>query len=124
MKEEICRQHETAEPLAIMDGSRVTALRTGVAAAIGAKYLARPGSKKVGIIGTGTVGRASLATLNECFPLERVYATDISVETQGDFIRAGAPAVAGECLGGQAGRGRGQVRSPHGEGPPTDGAGT
>lgn len=78
--------HETAEPLALMEGSRVTALRTGTAAAIGAKYLARPESKVVGIIGTGEVGWTSLAALNECFSLEKVYAADISEEGRGNFV--------------------------------------
>lgn len=82
--------YETAEPLALMAGSRVTALRTGAAAAIGAKYLARPESKVAGIIGTGEVGWASLAALNECFPLEKVYAADISEDARADFVaRAG-----------------------------------
>jgi len=78
--------YETAEPLALMGGSRVTALRTGAAAAIGAKHLARPESKVVGIIGTGKVGSTSLAALNECFSLEKVYAADISDEARRSFV--------------------------------------
>lgn len=78
--------YETAEPLAFMEGSRVTALRTGAAAAVGAEYLARPESKVAGIIGTGRVGSASLAALNECYSLEKVYAADISQEARENFV--------------------------------------
>lgn len=78
--------YETAEPLALMAGGRVTALRTGAAAAVGAKHLARPGSKVVGIIGTGAVGWASLAALNECFSLKKAYAADISEEARKGFL--------------------------------------
>jgi len=78
--------HETAEPLALMQGGRVTALRTGAAAAIGARYLARRESKIVGIVGTGTVGWTSLAALNECFSLEKVYAADVSEGARGNFV--------------------------------------
>ena len=78
--------YETAEPLALMEGGRVTAMRTGSAAAIGAKYLARPESGVVGIIGTGVVGWNSLAALNECFSLDRVYAADISQGARANFV--------------------------------------
>ena len=48
-------------------------LRTGAAAAIGAKYLANSDVEAVGIIGTGRIGRGSLLCLNELFDFERVY---------------------------------------------------
>src|SRR6185369_5530135 len=40
----------TAVPLAIMDATALTAMRTGAAAAVAAKYLARPDSRGIGII--------------------------------------------------------------------------
>ena len=78
--------HETAEPLALMSGGQVTALRTGAAAAIGAKYLARPESHVVAIIGTGTVGWTSLGALSELFSLERVYAADASEARRENYV--------------------------------------
>jgi alanine dehydrogenase len=77
---------ETAEPLALMDGSRVTALRTGAAAAVGAKYLARPEPSVAGIIGTGRVGSASLEALDESCCLEKVYAADVNEEAREGFV--------------------------------------
>jgi ornithine cyclodeaminase/alanine dehydrogenase len=43
-----------AFPLAIMDGTLLTALRTGAAGAVASKYLAQRSPKKIGFIGCGT----------------------------------------------------------------------
>lgn len=81
---------ETAEPLALMEGLRVTYLRTGAAAAIGAKHMARPDSTKVAILGTGRVGWNSLVALDQCFSLQQVYAADIDQDAARGFAaRAG-----------------------------------
>ncbi len=48
--------------------------RTGAAGAVAAKYLARPDSKIVGILGTGKQGRAQLGMLAKVFDLETAYA--------------------------------------------------
>src|SRR5204862_4773813 len=52
---------ETAFPLAVMDGTRLTAFRTGAAAAIASKYLAIPQPSTVGFIGCGIQARSILA---------------------------------------------------------------
>src|SRR4030042_5435075 len=44
---------ETGYPLAIMDATEITAYRTGAAAAIASKYLARRSPHKMGVIGAG-----------------------------------------------------------------------
>ena len=44
---------ETGFPLAICDGSYHTLMRTGASAAVSAKWLARPDSKVLAIVGTG-----------------------------------------------------------------------
>ena len=44
---------ETGFPLAICDGSYHTVMRTGAAAAVSAKYLARKNSKRLAIVGAG-----------------------------------------------------------------------
>ena len=43
----------TAEPLAIMDATWLTRLRTGAAAAVGTRYLAGPNARTLGIVGCG-----------------------------------------------------------------------
>lgn len=46
----------TGEPLAIVDGRAVTALRTGASAAVATEALARPGAVSSGIVGCGLHG--------------------------------------------------------------------
>ncbi len=47
---------KTGEPLAVMDGSSITAMRTGAVTAVGIRHLSPSGSHSLGIIGTGTQG--------------------------------------------------------------------
>ena len=71
---------EDGRPLAVIDGTYVTAARTGAAGAVAAKYLARKDSENVAIIGAGTQGRYQLAALNEIFKIASVQVYDISAE--------------------------------------------
>lgn len=59
-------------PLCVMDATYATALRTGAAGGIAAKYLARPDSKRIALIGCGVQARTQLQALNELFEIERV----------------------------------------------------
>jgi alanine dehydrogenase len=63
---------ETGAPLAIMDGTHVTDMRTGAAGGIAAKYLARKNSHVVGIVGTGGQARTQLLALSEVMDVEEV----------------------------------------------------
>jgi ornithine cyclodeaminase/alanine dehydrogenase len=71
---------ETGLPLAVMDCIWITAMRTGAATAVAAKYLARADSSVVGILGCGVQGRTNVEALNVLFPLERVKAYDVDAE--------------------------------------------
>ena len=68
---------DTGMPLALVDGTSVTNLRTGAHAAVGAKFLARPDSSRSAIIGCGNEGRTHLWLLAEVFDLASVAAYDI-----------------------------------------------
>jgi alanine dehydrogenase len=57
----------TGAPEAIMGGTWITALRTGAAGAIAAKYLANSNPKIVGIVGAGTQARTQLMGLQTVF---------------------------------------------------------
>jgi len=59
-------------PLCIMEGAYATALRTGAAAAVAAKYLARKGSRSVGMVGCGAQARSQLRVLMEVFDMKEV----------------------------------------------------
>lgn len=73
----ILNDPETGLPISVMDCVWITAARTGAATAVAAKYLARPGSSVVGILGCGVQGRSNLEALQVLFPLKRVMAYDV-----------------------------------------------
>lgn len=75
----------TGMPLALVDGTSVTNMRTGGHAAVGAKFLARPNSRTLAVIGCGNEGRTHALLMNELFDLERVIAFDISAEQMAIF---------------------------------------
>jgi len=63
---------KTGFPLAIMDGTYITNLRTGAAGAIAAKCLARKNSSVVGLVGCGAQARTQLLALRELFKIKLV----------------------------------------------------
>jgi ornithine cyclodeaminase/alanine dehydrogenase len=67
---------DTGAPLAIMDSIEITIQRTGAAAALAARHLARPDSTVATICGCGVQGRVQLTALKHVLPLERAYAYD------------------------------------------------
>ncbi len=76
----ILNDDETGIPLAVMDCTWITAMRTGAASALAARYLARPESSTVGILGCGVQGRTNLEALNVLFPVKNVLAYDNHLE--------------------------------------------
>lgn len=74
-------------PLAVMDGSHITDMRTGAAGGVAAKYLARKDSKIIGMIGAGRQARMQLAALTTIYSkLEEVKVYDISKDRANSFI--------------------------------------
>ena len=66
----------TGQPLAVMDCRWITAMRTGAASAVAAKFLAKGNAKVLGIVGAGIQGRYNLLALKEVLPeirLARVF---------------------------------------------------
>ncbi|MBE9574906.1 MAG: ornithine cyclodeaminase family protein [Proteobacteria bacterium] len=75
----ILNDPETGVPLSVMDCIWITAMRTGAATAIAAKYMANMESTTVGILGCGVQGRTNLRALHIMMPkLKEVKAYDIS----------------------------------------------
>src|SRR5512138_2151425 len=77
---------ETGFPYAVMDCAWITAVRTGAASALAAKYLARPEPETVGILACGVQGRTNLEALACLFPVKRVYAYDVLPQVQEKFV--------------------------------------
>jgi alanine dehydrogenase len=70
---------ESGAPKALMGGTWITALRTGAAGAIAAKYLANPNPKIIGILGAGTQGRTQIMGLQLVFKtIEEVKVWDLN----------------------------------------------
>ncbi|MGZ3723881.1 MAG: ornithine cyclodeaminase family protein [Bdellovibrionales bacterium] len=72
-------------PVAVMDCTWITAMRTGAATAVAAKHLARPESSSVGILACGVQGRSNLEALACVFKLKKVRAYDVHVEVARKF---------------------------------------
>jgi ornithine cyclodeaminase len=68
---------ETGQPLAIMDGTYLTALRTGAVSGAAADLLARPESRVLAAIGAGAQGVTQIAAVCAVRPIERVIAVDV-----------------------------------------------
>ena len=79
---------ENGSPLAIMDGTDITALRTGAAGAVGIKYLSHEDAKEVGICGLGVQGRSQIMGLMEVRPnVKKVKVYDVIPEAKATFVK-------------------------------------
>jgi alanine dehydrogenase len=78
---------KSGAPLAIMSGTWITAMRTGAAGGIAAKYLARRGSKIVGLVGAGAQARTQLMALVSLYgSLEEVRVYDINQSARKSYV--------------------------------------
>jgi ornithine cyclodeaminase len=75
----ILNDSHTGAPLAVMDGTYVSAMRTGAVTGIGVKYLARRDSLTCAVIGCGVQARTQLMAIQAALPtLEEVLCYDIN----------------------------------------------
>jgi alanine dehydrogenase len=70
-------------PVALMDGTYITAMRTAAAAALATRLLARPNARVLAILGTGVQSRSA----QEMFPRARDFA-EVRVAGRGEFEAA------------------------------------
>ena len=82
---------ETGFPLAICDGSYHTVMRTGAAAAVSAKWMARKNSKRLAIVGAGHMAEGTLATCSEVFRWEKVWVWSRTQATLDHFLQTQQP---------------------------------
>ncbi|HEY1323891.1 MAG TPA: ornithine cyclodeaminase family protein [Streptosporangiaceae bacterium] len=62
----------TGEPVALLDGTAITALRTGAGSALSARLLARPDADVLAIIGTGVQARSHARAMCRVRPLRQL----------------------------------------------------
>lgn len=85
---------QTGALLAIMDGTYLTAMRTGAAGGVAARCLARPDVRRAGLFGAGVQARTQLLALCHVRPIEEVWVYDPVAESATRFA-----AEMGERLG-------------------------
>ncbi len=83
----ILNDAETGIPIALMDCTWITAMRTGAATAVAARYLARPESETLGVLGCGVQGRSNLEALQTTFPLKKALVYDSQPDVSKRFAR-------------------------------------
>lgn len=89
---------ETGMPYSIMGGTHITNIRTGAAAGLKAKYLARKDSRVLALIGAGMQGFSALQmvmlALNDR-RIEEIHICDLTEERRQQFISKAAPLYPG-----------------------------
>ena len=79
---------ETGYPIAFMEGSMCSNMRTAAVGAVAGKYLARPDSVSIGFIGAGEQAKTHLLAFKTVFPkLSKCYVSSRTIETEKIFIR-------------------------------------
>lgn len=76
---------ETGEPLAVMDGEVLTALRTGAASGVATETFSNPEAKKVAIIGAGIQGRTQLEAVCCVRNIKEAMVIDLSDSSAKQF---------------------------------------
>jgi ornithine cyclodeaminase/alanine dehydrogenase len=77
----------TGTPLALMEAAFLTAIRTGAASAVAARYLARPDSRVITCFGAGVQAHYQLLCLREVLPLAEVRVVGRDPARAAAFVR-------------------------------------
>src|SRR6185369_6887668 len=72
---------------AIVAGNRLTGIRTGAASGVAAKYLSRPNSRTLGVIGAGVQARFQVAALLEVRTVTEIRIFDVESAKADTFAR-------------------------------------
>jgi alanine dehydrogenase len=73
---------ETGEPIAMMDGGYLTAMRTGAVGGIATKYMANPDASIGAILGTGVQAKAQVWAMCEAHAFEKIWAYSVDPAEQ------------------------------------------
>ena len=79
---------DTGEPVAVLNASAVTEIRTAAVSAVATSLLANPGADVLAIIGTGVQAHAHLRAISAGRPLSRVQVAGSSPAKADSFARA------------------------------------
>lgn len=73
----ILNDAKTGLPLAFMDGSYITGMRTGAAAAVATKYLAKKNAETLGVVGAGYQSIFQIAAIVKMRSIKEIFVYDI-----------------------------------------------
>jgi len=77
----------TGAPLAIVDGTMITAARTGAVTALGAQHLARQDSRILGHVGARGTAWWNVIMLDDLFHFDEIRVTSLRPESREEFAR-------------------------------------
>lgn len=80
-------QGDTGQPVALLEGNTLTALRTGAIGGLAARHLAPEGAASAGLVGCGVQGLHQLAFLCQVRPIHTVYLYNHGSKDLGPFCR-------------------------------------
>lgn len=77
----ILNDPESNYPIAVMETSLISGMRTAAVTVIGARYLAKKGFERVACMGCGVIARMQLTSMLEQFPqIKTIYLFDVNAE--------------------------------------------
>lgn len=98
----VCFDADTGTPVALMDGTYITAARTAAGSALATRLLARPGSAVVTVVGTGVQARSHARALCRLAGVEAVQIAGLDEEKvialTEDLVDIGIPAKAMDSI--------------------------
>ena len=94
---------QTGQPLALMDGTEITAVRTGASSAVSTRALAKPDARVLAVLGAGVQGRSHVAAARRVRNFDEVRvasraverARELAGEVGGDAVESFEEAVRG-----------------------------
>ncbi len=90
-------------PVAVIDGTALTTLRTAAVSALATRYLARPESRSLAIVGAGVQGNGHLEAMMAVRPIEVVWVVSRSTAPSEELVqRAGALGLHAAVAGPEA----------------------
>ncbi|NQX12408.1 ornithine cyclodeaminase family protein [Microbacteriaceae bacterium VKM Ac-2855] len=83
----------TGECVAVLDGALITRMRTAAASAIATRYLARPDSHRLGLIGAGNLAIEHVRAIRAVAPIDEIVVWSRSTTTVERFLDAIEPGL-------------------------------
>ncbi len=78
---------ETGEPIAMLNGAKLTAMRTAAVGSVGIRYITNSGITTAGIIGLGVQGLHQAIFASAVRKIQKIIAYDINPAVRDEFVR-------------------------------------